>query len=300
MRATATSENVKGWCSMAGAVSFVLLFAATVQAKDDTASEQAAQSRHERILQIYSHDAAEYAIYRDASRKERVELRREPVLVCSNPTREGGDGGSSCGPAVAAPRSSACSFRSRRSGRASSITSLIHCRCQYSTCRDSGRTLRRGRRWLRVSSWQHCGAPPPARSAAQRLSQMRALARDFSASTKDRNQRHLELRPLPQPLFRYESTDPDVLDGALFAFVTSTDPEALLIIEARKPAPADGALWQYAICRMTDLELHMRHKGKEVFAAPLIPYGTLEQDSNHRFRVYHDRDIPPVEGTKTP
>jgi hypothetical protein len=52
---------------------------------------------------------------------------------------------------------------------------------------------------------------------------------------------------LAQPLFRYESIDPDLVDGALFAFVTSTDPEALLVIEARKPAPADDPVWEFAV-----------------------------------------------------
>jgi len=65
------------------------------------------------------------------------------------------------------------------------------------------------------------GAPPPARSAAQRLVQMRTLAREFSAATRDTQDKRWELRLLSQPLYRYESTDPDVLDGALFAFVTS-------------------------------------------------------------------------------
>ena len=61
----------------------------------------------------------------------------------------------------------------------------------------------------------------PARSASQRLAQMRALTHDFSASTRDAKGRRWELRLLPQPLYRFKSTDPDVLDGALFAFVTS-------------------------------------------------------------------------------
>ena len=129
---------------------------------------------------------------------------------------------------------------------------------------------------------------------------MRALTRDFSASTKDHKEKRLELRLLPQPLYRYESTDPDVLDGALFAFVTSTDPEALLVIEARKQAAADGPVWDYAICRLTDLGLVVRHKGKEVFTAPLIPYGSPVQDPKQRFRAYLDRDIPPIEETKAP
>jgi hypothetical protein len=32
----------------------------------------------------------------------------------------------------------------------------------------------------------------------------------------------------------------------------------------------------------------------------LIPYNSPQQDPKHRFRVYHDRDIPPIEETKAP
>jgi hypothetical protein len=126
---------------------------------------------------------------------------------------------------------------------------------------------------------------------------MRALTKDFSASTQDHQERRWELRMLPQPLYRYQSTDPDVLDGALFAFVTSagTDPEVLVVIEARKQSGADPFTWQFAIARFTDTQLWVRHKGKEVFSAPLIPYNLPEQDTKHRYRVYQDRVIPPIE-----
>ena len=102
---------------------------------------------------------------------------------------------------------------------------------------------------------------------------MRALARDFSAETQDDKEQHWDLRLLPQPLYRYESTDPDVLDGAVFAFVTSagTDPEAILVLEARKPAGGGEPVWHYAVARFTDLNLWVRHKGTVVFTAVLIP-----------------------------
>jgi hypothetical protein len=154
------------------------------------------------------------------------------------------------------------------------------------------------------------GAPPPARSAPQRLSQIRAFARDFSASTTDHEGRRWELRLLPQPLYRDQSTDPDVLDGALFAFVTSagTDPEALLVIEARKSAGADNPAWHYAVARFTDLELRIRHKGSEIFSAPFYdsqghkgseifsaPFYDSQGDPQERHGGFRDRDIPPVE-----
>jgi hypothetical protein len=36
---------------------------------------------------------------------------------------------------------------------------------------------------------------------------------------------------LNQPVFRYNSQNPDLLDGAMFAFVEGTDPEACLLHE---------------------------------------------------------------------
>jgi hypothetical protein len=102
-----------------------------------------------------------------------------------------------------------------------------------------------------------------------------------------------ELRLLPQPLYRYESADPDILDGAVFAFVTSagTDPEALLVLEARKPSGKDLPVWHYAVSRFTDTELRVKHKDKEVFTAPLVPTSAPIQDPKHRYRVWYDRTV---------
>jgi hypothetical protein len=286
---------------MNAAARLILLFAATIQAKDDSASKQADRSKHERLLEIYSNDAAEFTIYRDASRKDRAELRREPVLVGSDAARGGGDG---------AVFVWTCRGRPEVIGHIFSFPTTGPRGLYHEFHSLSLAVLDVSRSGTHASTWTPlapgielaaiAGAPRPARSAPQRLSQMRALTRDFSASTTDHTKRRLELRLLPQPLYRYESTDPDVLDGAVFAFVTSTDAEALLVIEARKPAPADGPVWDYAICRFTDLSLLVRHKGKEVFTAPLIPYNSPQQDPKYRFRVYHDRDIPAIEDTKAP
>jgi hypothetical protein len=142
------------------------------------------------------------------------------------------------------------------------------------------------------------GAPTPAKTPAQRLVQMRNLTREFSANTLDREDRRWELRLLPQPLYRYESTDPDVLDGAVFVFVTSagTDPEAILVLEARRPSPGAGPVWQSGVARFADLHLWVRHKGKEVFAAPMIVLNQPRQDPKHRYRLFTDRTIDPIEG----
>jgi hypothetical protein len=283
------------------AASWILLFATTMQAQDDPASRQAARSKHERLLEIYTKDATEYTIHRDASRKDRVELRREPVFVCSNPTREGGDG------AVFV-----WTYRGRAEvlGTFFSFPTTGPRKLYHEFHSLSLSVLDVSRPGTHASTWTPLapgielaaisGAPRPARSITQRLSQMRTLTREFSGSTTDHTAKHSELRLLPQPLYRYESTDPDVLDGGVFAFVSSTDPEALLVIEARKLAPDDSPVWAYAICRFTDLGLLVRHKGKEVFIAPLIPYNAPQQDPKHRYRVYYDRDLPPIEEMKAP
>ena len=42
------------------------------------------------------------------------------------------------------------------------------------------------------------------------------------------------MRLLTEPLYRYENTKGDLIDGGLFAFVVATDPDAFLLIEARR------------------------------------------------------------------
>jgi hypothetical protein len=139
------------------------------------------------------------------------------------------------------------------------------------------------------------GAPAPAKSASQRTVQLRGLAREFSGRSLSDQNVAWELRLLPQPLYRYESADSDVLDGALFALVSSagTDPEILLLIEARKGP--DGFRWVYGAARFSDMNLWLTHKGKEVWSSIRDEQNTFNHDAKHRFRFYQDRIIPEIE-----
>ncbi len=267
--------------------------------KDNHAPQQPARTKHDRLMEIYLSDAAEYTIYRDASRKERVELRREPVYIWTNPVRTGGQDGAVY---VWTCRGRPEVLGSFFSFPATGPRMLYHEFHSLSlSVLDVHRAGRHAQSWTPLAPGVKivpiAGAPAPAPSARERLAQTRTLTRDFSASSRDRTDRLWELRLLPQPLYRYESTDPDVLDGALFTYVTSagTDPEALLLIEARKPRPNDSPIWHYAIARFTDLQLSVRYKGNEVFTVPLIPDNSPDPDLKDRFRGFHDRNIPPVE-----
>jgi hypothetical protein len=267
--------------------------------KGESASAPAVRSKREQLLEIYSKDAASYTIYRDASRKEKekVELQREPVFNWTNVLGAGDEYG--------AVFVWTCRGRAEVIGTVFSFPEAGQRKLCHEFHSLSLSTLDVTR--LGPSAWNPeapgielapiPAAPAPASSPPKRLVQMRALAHEFSASTKDSKERRWELRLLPQPLYRDQSTDPDVVDGAVFAFVTSagTDPEALLVIEARKPAAGATTVWHYAVCRFTDLNLWVRHKGKEVFFVPLVPYDAIRQDPKHRYHVFFERYIPPIE-----
>jgi hypothetical protein len=92
---------------------------------------------------------------------------------------------------------------------------------------------------------------------------MKTLAADFSASMVEFNGQRSELRLLPQPLLRYEPQHQPILDGALFAFSLGTDPEVLLLLEAR--GERDRAEWQFAFARFHFMDLKGFHKQREVW-----------------------------------
>jgi hypothetical protein len=280
-------------------VAFLFVVPGQAPPSDDAAREQAAKARRERLLELYRNDAAEYVIHRDASRKERVVFQPEPVYVWLNPVRGGGQDGAvfvwTCrgraevvGTIFSYPSTGPRNLNHELHSLATTVLDVNRSGAQKNTWKPEAP----GIDLLPIAS-----APAPSRSASQRLVQMRALTRDFSAETEDLDGRRWEQRLLPQPLYRYQSTDPDVLDGAVFAFVSSagTDPEVLLVLEAVRPSGGGEFAWHYALARFTDMKLSVRQNGKEVLSLPLIPYDAPQQDPKHRYRSFRDRSIPPVE-----
>lgn len=110
-------------------------------------------------------------------------------------------------------------------------------------------------------------AEEPASNDKLRLIQMRNLAREFTAQMKSDGGTHT-LRLTPSPLFRYASTNPDVLDGALFSYLwdNGTDPEVILLIEARQTA--EGPRWHFAPVRFTWREVWLTHDDKTLWHVP--------------------------------
>jgi hypothetical protein len=102
------------------------------------------------------------------------------------------------------------------------------------------------------------------------LRQLRELAKGFAARQTDRKKVEREMRLLSQPICRYATDGGDVIDGGVFAFVVGTDPEVVLLIEARK---ADGVVtWQFGLARMASIAVRVAYRGNEVWSVPTLPW----------------------------
>ena len=89
----------------------------------------------------------------------------------------------------------------------------------------------------------------PAKNSPLRLIQMRQIVRRFEMALVKQDMESGVLRSLSKPIYRYSDPDSGLVDGAVFAFVESTDPEALLLLEAH--SDDTGRSWRYTIARMT-------------------------------------------------
>ena len=111
---------------------------------------------------------------------------------------------------------------------------------------------------------------------------MRDLAGEFRAEDDFWGRGWNALRLLPKPITRYGKPGQTPEDGALFAFVLGTDPEAFLFIEERK-GPG-GLEWQFAFAPMTCLALEAKHKDQPVWS---LPY----RNSGNPLRTFFSRSV---------
>jgi hypothetical protein len=277
-----------------------LLVATSQQSAEGTHNDQAAKAKSQRLLELHTDDAASFSIYRDPRRTEKLELRREPAYRWTNPTRVGGQIGEVFlwtyrgHPEVVGSIFSHPTEDGRRC-----ICHELHSLSLAVLVVDRAAS----EQWVPQAAGVNLkvveGAPPPPPSAAPRLRQMRAMAREFTARSMSDQGQTWELRLLPQPLYRYESSDPEVVDGALFTMVSSagTDPEIILMLEARKSE--SGSQWVFGAARFSDMNLWLNHKNKEVWSSIRSEENTFNHDAKHAFRFYQDRFIPEIRDSDT-
>jgi hypothetical protein len=127
-------------------------------------------------------------------------------------------------------------------------------------------TSRPGLRWQAVPA-----APPPAESRAERLRQMKRLSEDFGMYVVKSPPRFEEgstwrYRMLAQPIYRY--AEEATVDGAIFALVQGTDPEAFLLLESRtgeSRTEKGNSRWHFAFAAACGWELHGEYREREVW-----------------------------------
>lgn len=195
-----------------------------------------------------------------------IELRKAPIFYWTNNERELLNGSTYVWESNGRPLVLGSIFTYVWAGQ-------THCRHELLSLTDqpvSG-TLDSDIVWSPQSSdlqWQTIAdAPPPNESSAKRLIQMRTLARRFSGTLRITDQQPTELRLISQPIIRYQPSEGNVTDAAIFAYAVATDAEILVAIEARRDSEGNVE-YVYAAAPGHYHELELRLDDKKVWSAP--------------------------------
>ncbi len=262
----------------------VLLILAAADADDSLAKK---------MLPIYVKEVEAYTLAVASAPKKELELKKEPIFEWLNPARNTQQGALFLWLRDGRPAALACIFSAphqKLPGRR--INHELH-------ALDPEKLLVKHdgyNEWKPQAGFSRVELPDagtPAAAAGARLLQMRRLVQEFSGHSVDRDRQRWELRMLPTPLYRYPAAKTGVVDGALFALMSSagTDPEVLLLLEAKEN---DGKLrWEYACGRFSDWELHVQRKGKEVFSSIPSEKNPFAHDPLHLYRLYPEKVMTP-------
>jgi hypothetical protein len=191
-----------------------------------------------------------------------LERRAEPVLRWPNATRDTPDGATFLWTLDGRPAAMACVWQYGASQYGIAFHSLAA--DPLIAERDGAIIWHPDEAGIAFRSFP--SAPPPADTPAKRLIQMRGLSRRFKCRLVGEGRSAEQLRILPQPIYRYQVDRENIVDGALFAFVQGTDPEAVVTLEAVRQ---DGKLaWRYALTRRTVVALEVDVDGEHVWSVP--------------------------------
>jgi hypothetical protein len=255
------------------------------------AAPDAGEGLAKKMLPIYQREAGAYSIAAASDPAKPLTLKKDPVFEWLNPARNTQQGVVFLWLRDGRPVALGCFFSAPRpkwNGRA--VMHELH-------ALDPEKlvvTRTAANQWKPEAGLARkplSGAPAPAPTPGGRRVQIRQLAREFAGHSIDREGKRWELRLLPTPLYRYPTAKAGVVDGALFALMSNagTDPEVLLVIEARE---AGGKLrWEYAVGRFSDWELRVTRKGKEVYSSVPSSDNLFSHDSLHLYRIYPERIV---------
>jgi hypothetical protein len=246
-----------------------------------------------KMLPIYVKEVEAYSLAVESAPKRELELKKEPIFEWLNPARNTQQGTIFLWLRDGRPAALACIFSAphqKLPGRR--INHELHALdSEKLLVKHDGYNQWKPQAGLARAELPDAGTPVETRGG--RLLQMRRLIREFTGYSVDRDGKRWELRLLPTPLYRYPTAKSGVVDGALFALMSSagTDPEVLLLIEAKE---VEGKLhWEYACGRFSDWELHVQRKEKEVFASIPSETNPFGYDPLHLYRLYPEKVVTP-------
>lgn len=111
-------------------------------------------------------------------------------------------------------------------------------------------------------------APPVEDSSEARMRRQKALARQFEVGEVGSvDGDDYQLRLMPTPVYTYEDADAGILSGGIYIFAYGTNPETLLVIEAREDQDQQR-YWHYAFNLLTAATPAARMDGNVVWQAP--------------------------------
>jgi hypothetical protein len=112
-------------------------------------------------------------------------------------------------------------------------------------------------------------APEVADNEAGRNREMKELARRFNVSETFDEGKTDQLRLMIRALHRYADPEKGLIDGAIYAFAAGTNPEALLLLEARADDSGRGK-WSFGVARMGAASCQAKLDDKVVLEFPPI------------------------------
>lgn len=218
---------------------------------------------------LFREHAGEYYIVSTGNTPATATLVAEPVLKWSQPIRGGGDGAIYLWTHRGLPTAIGTFFiwpaGEGRQGVAHELHSLSASPLDAKWRDRSWTPPKDAIQWRPVPN-----GPPVAMSADKRLRQLRELARQFEATSRDPQGKAWELRLLARPLYRYERPESEglpltgePLDLSLFGFVEGTDLEVVILLQAI--GTESNLQWQYAFARLSDYQLTVQHQRETVW-----------------------------------